>query len=74
MQTRKRSLIESASAQVLGLAYAIPLNWVMYTQIQWTGPWIYATVNTLMFMAAGIVFKYVLRRFFNWLDEAHPVN
>lgn len=74
MQTRKRSLYESFVSQVCGLAYAIPLNWYLFSRLITLDPWIYAVTNTLCFLFAGMAFKYCVRRFFNWFDEKYPAS
>lgn len=74
MQTRRRSVAEAITMTVLGLAYAIPLNWFLYSKVQWPSAWTFAVVNTLIFTVMSVIFKYSIRRLFNWLDVAYPSN
>lgn len=72
MQTKFRSFIESVAYTALGLAYAIPLNWVMLTKVKWPDYWTQAITMTLIFTVLGVGFKYATRRIFNWWDIVKP--
>ena len=72
MQTRKRSAIESFVMIILGMGYAIPLNYVMIHKMTWATPWTQAFWITFWFTVLSFVFKYSVRRFFNWFDHKHP--
>jgi len=72
MQSKLRSFLESVVYTILGLAYAIPLNWLMLTKVTWPDYWTQAAVTTIVFTIIGIGFKYVTRRAFNWWDIIKP--
>lgn len=65
MQTRKHSLLESLITTLIGMGYAVPLNYVMIHMMTWSDPWTQAFVMTVVFTIASIILKYVIRRIFN---------
>lgn len=72
MQSRKRSLIEASVITVLGMSYAVPLNYVMIHQMTWSDPWVQSFWMVVVFMVISLAFKYCIRRYFNWLDHHRP--
>lgn len=71
MQSKKRSLIETVTLTAMGIAYAIPLNYVML-QVKWPDLWTQSVVMVIVFTIMSIIVKYSGRRFFNWLDIKYP--
>jgi len=65
MQSKKHSLFESLVVTLIGMGYAVPLNYVMIHMMSWPDPWTQATVMTIVFTVASIILKYVSRRIFN---------
>lgn len=73
MQTKTRSAIEAVTMTIIGMGYAVPLNYWMINHLKWSSQWSQAFWMTVWFTIASLVFKFSIRRFFNWLDINHPV-
>lgn len=72
MQSKKRSLVESIVAVIIGMAYAVPLNYAMINHMTWSSPLMQSVSITVLFTIISLTLKYVLRRTFNWLDVKYP--
>lgn len=70
-QSHRHSVIESVVATGVGLAYAIPINYLFIRYVRME-PWIQAVVLTGLLTVLSFAVKYVLRRIFNRLTEQGP--
>lgn len=70
-QTRKRSAAEAAIVTMIGMGYAVPINY-LFIQLTFADPWTKAVLLTALFTVLSFFLKFFARRFFNWLDERHP--
>lgn len=70
-QTFKRSTVESAVVTGIGLAYAVPINYLFFEHVHLES-WTRAVALTALFTVLSFLLKLGARRVFEWIDREFP--
>jgi len=69
MQSKKGSFVEALTGTLIGLCYAMPLNYIICSLNGFPLSFKNNAILTFWMTIASVVRTYVLRRFFNWLPR-----
>jgi hypothetical protein len=67
MQSKKGSFVEAVTGTLIGLCYAMPVQYGICVANGIPMTWHQNAIITFWMTVASVVRTYVLRRFFNWL-------